>query len=335
MSGGPFRRVTRYRVDANGGYDPATALEAAPNALIPVRAYLRALQEAKQHENVLTASQPYLEKTGFKEVVGAVRACSLEKLGRRAEAEKLFAKSMETIPADYAMSLLPQLREAYGITEAVKKLDGWVASGTKNWRPFLIAGVAYGEVGSMDKSVVVLVKARDLASMNAFAAALANRHLGAAYYQLRKFQDAERAYKASLETRPGDVQVLNNLAYLYTNDLNEPKKALPYAARAAREMPNNARVLDTFGWTLARIGKFSDAELALVRAVRLEEPLAASRYHLGWVYERLGRLDDALKQYRQGFEMVRTNEKDPLHAPLKAALDRVQDKLNKRTGSAR
>jgi len=311
------------------------ALTASPDSLIPIRAYLLALQEAKQHENVLATSQAYLEKKGFAAVVGAIRACSLEKLGHRVEAEKLFAKSMDTITADYVLSILPQLREAYGIAKAVKKLDGWVTSGTQNWRPYLIAGVAYSEVGSMDKCTVTLIKARDLASKNAYAAALANRHLGAAYYQLKEFSEAERAYKAALRTRPGDIQVLNNLAYLYTNNLNEPKKALPYAARAARQMPNNARVLDTFGWTLARIGKFADAELALVRAVQLERPLAASQYHLGWVYEQLGRLDDALKQYRQAFEMVRTNEKDPLHEPVKAALDRVQDRLKKRIGSAR
>ncbi len=313
----------------------AKAVQVAPDALLPVRAYLIALQEAKQHEQVLTASQPYLDKLGFTQVVRGIRACSMAKLDRHAEAEKLFLQSLETIRADHVLSLVSQLREAYGIPQSVEKLNKWAAEHAENWRVYLLLGVLHGEAENLPESVKALRTAKGLAGKNELAAALADRHLGAGYYRLKKLGEAEAAYMASLRTRPNDPQVLNNLAYLYTNDLNQPQKALPYAAQATRQMPNNARVLDTFGWTLARIGKLTDAEMALVRAVQLEKPLAASRYHLGWVYEQLGRLEEALKQYRQGFEMVRSKTDDPIHGPVKEAMERVRQKLQEITGSTK
>jgi len=311
------------------------AVQIAPNALLAVRAYLTALQQAKQHEKVLTVAKPYLDKPGSRDMVAGICACSLAKLDRHAEAEKFFLQSLESITAEHVLSLVSQLREGYGLSEAVKKLTQWTAERTENWRAYLILGVLQAESGNVQESIKALHTAKQLAGKNELAAALADRQLGSSYYRLKRFSEAEAAYKASLETRPNDPQVLNNLAYLYTNDLKEPKKALPYAAEATRQMPNNARVLDTFGWTLARIGKLTDAERALVRAVQLEKPLAASRYHLGWVYEQLGRFEDALKQYRQGFEMVRSKTDDPLHGPVKEALERVRGKVQEMTGSTK
>jgi len=311
------------------------AVRVTPNAPVPVRVYLLALQEAKQHDKVLTVSQPYLEKPMFKQLVGGIRACSMKKLDRPVEAEKLFVEALETIQTGYILSLVHQLREAYGLPETIKKLKKWTVERAKNWRLYLVLGVAYAESEDPPNAVKALTTARDLTGKNELAAALSNQHLGASFYRLKRFREAEAAYLTSLKIRPDDIQVLNNLAYLYTNDLNQPKKALMYASRAARGMPNNAKVLDTFGWTLARLGKFADAEMALIRAVQLEKPLGASRYHLGWVYEQLGRLEEALKQYRQGFEMVRTKKDDPLYRPLKEALDRVRSKLKERKGSAK
>ncbi|MGB2819876.1 MAG: tetratricopeptide repeat protein [Phycisphaerae bacterium] len=309
------------------------AVQIAPDALVPIRAYLIALQEAKQHEKVLAVSQPYAAKTGFSQLVTGIRACSMAKLDRRPEADKLFLDALETIHVDYALSLVGQLRDAYGPSESVEKLKKWAAERPQSWRVFLILGVLQSESDKLQESLEALKTARQLAGKNELAVALADRQLGASYYRMEKFTEAEAAYVAALKTRPNDPQVLNNLAYLYTNDLNQPKKALPYAAEATRFMPNNAKVLDTYGWTLARIGRMADAEMALVRAVQLEKPLAASRYHLGWVYEQLGRLDEALKQYRQAYEMVRSDTDDPLHGPANEALERVRRRLQEITGS--
>ena len=152
---------------------------------------------------------------------------------------------------------------------------------------------------------------------------LAWRHLGATFYEMGKFPDAEKAYIECLKLRDDDVQVLNNLAYLYTNDLNQPEKGLPLAEKAAELMPDTVRVLDTYAWTLCKLGRLTEAEKILLKATRLEQPLAVGWYHLGWVYEQNKRYGEAARQYRQAVEMLGTHKDDPLFQTVKDALERV------------
>jgi len=149
---------------------------------------------------------------------------------------------------------------------------------------------------------------------------------------LNMFRDCEKSYLAALANRKDDIQVANNLAYLYTNDLNEPQKGRPLAAKAAMMASSDASVLDTYGWTMARLKNLAEAEKILLQAVQLESPLVVSRYHLGWVYEQLGRMAEASKQYREGLEMIRSKPDDPLYGKLKQASERVSQKMQRESG---
>ena len=304
----------------------AKAVEVAPDSPLPLRTYLATLQQAGQYQKVLTVCEPYLNRKGFGPWVGAIRAAAMAKLNRPEEADKLFVQAIGSAqPAD-ALLIVQEMQRAYGLAGATAKFDAWLAARPGDWQLCLMLGVLHGQAEHYAESVETLLKARSLAT-SPDQRFLTEKYLGTHYYQLRNFGEAEKAYLASLKINPADVQSLNNLAYMYTNDLGQAQKALPYAAAAARRLPSNARVLDTYGWTLAKLDKLDEAEQYLIRAVQLEAPLAASRYHLGWVYEKMKRFDEALKQYRQGFEMVRTKTKDPLHEVLKKALERVRQKL--------
>jgi Tfp pilus assembly protein PilF len=162
--------------------------------------------------------------------------------------------------------------------------------------------------------------------------AVINRELGLCYYELKKFKQAEAAYLESLKTIPDDPMTLNNLAYMYVSDLNEPAKALPYSQKAAQLAPNNPDILDTYGWALAKTGKFVDAEAQLLRAVQLSDsPLAATlpRYHLGWVQEQTQRFSEALRQYRQVADILKGQSDNPLNAEVSQAMTRAQQKQAK------
>lgn len=310
----------------------ARAVQVAPGAHRALRHYLLALQGAGKHEAVLTVTKPYLTKPGFQRWVPCIRAASLAKLGRESEAEQFFAKALESVDAAYVLTLVHQLRTAYGLQGAAEKFKAWLPTYGKNWQLHLVLGLLYSEMGKLQEAAGNLLTARKLAG-SPLAKFLASRHLGATYYRMRKYAETEQCYLSCVKVRPTDIQVLNNLAYLYTNDLNQPRRALPYATEAAKRWSDNAKVLDTYGWTLAKLKRYAEAEQALVRAVQLERPLAVSRYHLGWVYEQIGRLDEALKQFRQAYEMVRTHTDDPLCGTLKKAIDRVRRRLE--SGSAK
>ena len=310
----------------------AESVRLAPDNAGYLQSYLSNLASAKQYDNVLKISEPYMSKPGFSGWVGAIRAGALFKLNRLDEADQLFLASLNSIQPNLVILFAKEMQNAYGTEGAISKFRQWMENGVNNWRANLVLGMLYSESGKLDDAVKTLTKARDL-SEGLDAKYLANRYLGSAYYQLKQFDKCKDAYVAAVSNRKNDFQVANNLAYLYTNDLDDPKDALPFAQQAARLAPSDSKVLDTYGWTLAKLKRMAEAEQVLIRAVQLESPLAVSRYHLGWVYEQLGRLEDARKQYIQGETMLKNKPDDPDYITLKKALERVTQNLER--GSAR
>jgi tetratricopeptide (TPR) repeat protein len=309
----------------------AEAVRLAPNSPECLQPYLMSLMDAKQYDQVVKVSEPYMQNKEFAGWVGAIRAGALFHLKQFDQADQLFLASLNAIQPQLVLLEAQQMQAAYGTQGAISRFRRWMEGGLKNWRAHLVLGLLQAEQKDPNEAVKNLIQARDLAQ-EPEAKYLANRHLGAAYYQLNMFKDCERAYLAALEAQRGDVQIANNLAYLYTNDLDEPKKALPFAEKASKSVPNDAKVLDTYGWTLAKLGNLAEAEQVLLRAVQLESPLTVSRYHLGWVYEQLNRLNEAKKQYQQGQTMINDKPDDPLYGIIKAALERVNQKLERGSG---
>ena len=309
----------------------AEAVRLAPNSPEYLQPYLMSLMEAKQYDRVVKVSEPYMQNKDFAGWVGAIRAGAMFKLKRLDEADQLFLASLSALQPQFVLLEAQQMQAAYGTDGAISKFRQWMEGGLKDWRGHLILGLMYSDKKDPNEAIKSLTQARDLAQ-EPEAKYLANRYLGSVYYQVNKFKDCEQAYLAAISNQPRDVQVANNLAYLYTNDLNEPKKGLPFAEQATRVAPNDAKILDTYGWTLAKLNSLAEAEPILLRAVQLESPLTVSRYHLGWVYEQLNRLDDAKKQYQQAQEMIKDKSDDPLYGVLKTALERVSQKLERGSG---
>ena len=79
-------------------------------------------------------------------------------------------------------------------------------------------------------------------------------------------EEAERAYRATLELDPDNAIAMNNLAFLMAERGVDLDQALEFARRAGELMPLDAEIIDTAGWvqlkrndTDAAIGLFADA----------------------------------------------------------------------------
>jgi len=92
--------------------------------------------------------------------------------------------------------------------------------------------------------------------------------------------DAVRVLRAGLTACPDDVDLLNNLAWRLADDAIDPAEALRHARRARELAPDDAVVLDTFGWAAIRAGRPEEAVVALRRALELTAD-AEVRAHLG------------------------------------------------------
>ena len=96
------------------------------------------------------------------------------------------------------------------------------------------------------------------------------------------------AYEKLLTVAPDNVMALNNLAYLYAQNLGQLDKGYQLARHALDLAPTDSSTADTLGWILYQQGQYSSA-LNLLRdsAAKLDaEPDVP--YHLGMICYAMG-----------------------------------------------
>jgi len=96
------------------------------------------------------------------------------------------------------------------------------------------------------------------------------------------------ALAASDPNVPDHALALNNAAFLYAEYLDDPGRAVAYAERADAAKPDDPSILDTLGWALCKLGKYADAEDALIRSKNIR-PSPDNRLHLAWVFYETGK----------------------------------------------
>jgi tetratricopeptide (TPR) repeat protein len=161
---------------------------------------------------------------------------------------------------------------------------------------------------------------------------LARRAIGLAKYQAKDFNGALKAYEEILQANPNDAETLNNMAYMLSEDMNDPNRALKYVERAVDALReggpeglvlSQGSVLDTYGWVKFRSGDKEGAISELRRAIQMEQ-LPAAYLHLAKVYKDIGRMNEARQAINDGLRVAEAT-KDP-------ALQQLQS-LQKEIGS--
>ena len=116
----------------------------------------------------------------------------------------------------------------------------------------------------------------------------ATAKLGLIEQMAGNYKAASEHYRRVMQTNPREVAVLNNLAYILTEFLDNPTEALRYAQAAKELQPESAAVDDTLGWTYYKMGLYPSAVRHLELAVK-REPSAARNEHLAMAQAKSGR----------------------------------------------
>ena len=138
-----------------------------------------------------------------------------------------------------------------------------------------------------------------------FAAESLSRH----HSDEGEHQAAADALLADATRFPEDWQLHNNIAYLLTERLDRASEALDHAERAASLNPQSPEILDTLGWTYAKLNRLDEAHEALDRAlaqVGRTRTQAVILVHLAYVRAARGENDLA----RAALEEVRALARD-------------------------
>lgn len=117
---------------------------------------------------------------------------------------------------------------------------------------------------------------------------------------------AEADLRRILVAQPDNVTALNALGYTLADRTTRYAEALELINRARAAEPNNAAIVDSYGWVLYRLGKPADAIVELQRAYALQKD-AEIAAHVGEVLWILGRRDEAIHYFEESRQMDADN----------------------------
>ncbi len=111
---------------------------------------------------------------------------------------------------------------------------------------------------------------------------------------------AEIQLQSLHQNAPGDVQVSNQLALTLAEQVDKTKqgRTVQLAEVNARAYANVPEMQATLGWVYYRLGRIDEAERALQAALSQGKSSAETAYYLAHVLSERGRMDDAQKLLR-------------------------------------
>ena len=158
----------------------------------------------------------------------------------------------------------------------------------------------YKKAGDTDSAITALEKRVE---KNADAATV-RLVLANEYHIQNRDEEAIHEYERVIALRPGNVNALNNLAWLYHE--RDDNRALDYARRANEIAPTQPEVLDTYGWIELQRGDPVKGLRVLKTAVMYGPHIPTLRYHLAIALDKNGQQKEA----RQELERLLKSRKD-------------------------
>lgn len=115
-------------------------------------------------------------------------------------------------------------------------------------------------------------------------------YAGLRFDRARRYVEARDHYRRALASGLDTPALLNSLAWAeLESGSGDVPAATRYAARALSAEPENADILDTYGWALHASGRDADALPYLERAYARRPTMYCINLHLGVVLHALGR----------------------------------------------
>lgn len=112
-----------------------------------------------------------------------------------------------------------------------------------------------------------------------------------------------------LELQPDHAEALNYIGYTWADKNMNLEKALEYILKAAMLKPDNGFIIDSLGWVYYRLGDLQQAARELERSLELIPDDPHIYDHLGDVYRSLNRLSEAKEIYQKAYEMFKDEKK--------------------------
>ncbi|MFN5619811.1 MAG: tetratricopeptide repeat protein [Flavobacteriales bacterium] len=123
--------------------------------------------------------------------------------------------------------------------------------------------------------------------------------LGESYHYTQQYEQCDEAFNESFRLDPANVFALNNYAYYLALRNVKLDQAVEMARRVNELSPGVSSFEDTYAYALFRKGLYNDALTWIEKALAHKELSPELLEHYGDILAKLGRVDDALNQWKQ------------------------------------
>lgn len=297
-----------------------TAMEDYPRDGELEKMYLELAAQELTAEEKLAFVQKALKKNPGRAYLYAYLVESLQELDRLEDSTSYLIEGLNKVPAenkgalqDLLLAILQNMGQPEEAMEIVEDL--WEEN-PENWRMALSLARLYA-VNQKQEDFAELTEQIET-RFNESAAAL--HELALLFWDRNEMNRVEMLLNKTLEADPDYTEGLNAMGYFLAETNGDLDRAQELIQRALKVEPEAGHILDSMGWVLYKKGEHQKALGFLEKAVELEEQDAVVLEHLGDVYLKLERKEDARKAYQEALT------KNPLPAQ-KARLNKKLEAL--------
>ena len=312
------------------------AAEVSNYAADALNKYFRALREAGQCEVLIDTALSKVPNERLERSAAALSALAYC-YGKSGDVEKAVAtftraQAIAGNNFDAYNAILQDLIETLGLEAGLAQMEKVVAGEPSNLvarRALVHLKFVSGDINGALETCETIIQQTVRDGDRLFA----NIAKGMLYDDQEKYTEARDAYEAALKIDDSHPLALNNISYLLSERLNQPSEALPYARRAAKARPNDAGILDTYGWILAQTDQLGEASGTLLRAIEIDKDNIDAMFHLGLVHEMRGEKEKAIKRLEQARDFIdQYPEKDgPMRKRLEGYRSKIEETLSRLT----
>lgn len=177
-----------------------------------------------------------------------------------------------------------------------------------NPMPYFFNGVSNYQLKNYKKSAQSLTDGIEFVVNNKSLMLDFYKVMGDAYNQLKDYEKSDKAYEDALKIDSDNLYVLNNYSYYLSLRKQKLERAEKLSRRTNEIKPNTKNYMDTYGWILYQMGKYTEALDWLGRAAALAPPSATVNEHYGDALFKTGKTEEAVQQWQKAKEAGGTNE---------------------------
>jgi len=257
--------------------------------------------ELEQFDEAIAVFGEILEKDSSAHHIRLYLGIAYEEKGELDKAYDEFIK----IPADVAP--YPEavghiafiLKEKGDNDQAIEILKKAISTNAGHVELYLNLAALYESIGNVDGSLAFLFENEHLFPKESRY----QFRIGVLLDKLGKRAESIERMKKVLVLNPRDAQALNYLGYSYAEMGINLEEALKHIQLAVEIRPNDAFILDSYGWVNFKLKRYDEAVRLLEDAFSLVGDDSTIAEHLGDAYAARREFRKALKQYRKALEI--------------------------------